>query len=120
MAKSMAVGLVLTLACAASQADNCEPIREQIEARYKAGGIPTVSLGIVDAGAAVSGKVVGTCGNGAKKIVLLAGTAGTAGTASAAAPASAAVPGAAAPSKAPPILTECKDGSVSTSGSCKK
>jgi len=117
MAKSMAVGLLLTLACAASQADNCEPIREQIEARYKAGGIPTVSLGIVDAGAAVSGKVVGTCGNGAKKIVLLAGTAGTA---SAAAPASAAVPGAAAPSKAPPILTECKDGSVSTSGSCKK
>lgn len=54
----------------APTADNCEPIRQQIEARFRAGGVQPV-LVVVDAGSAAGGRIVGTCGSGRRQIVRL-------------------------------------------------
>lgn len=115
MLKPFFAGLCLALASMAAHADNCEPIRAQIEAKYKSGGIVNFSLTTVDAGATGAGKVVGSCGNGTKRIVFIPGGQQPAGASAASAPA--AVP--ARPARKP-VLTECKDGTVSSTGSCRK
>lgn len=51
-------------------ADNCGPIRQQIEQRFRAGGVQP-ALAVVDAGLGAGGRIVGTCGNGRRQIVLL-------------------------------------------------
>lgn len=103
--------LAALAAASASHADNCEPIRAQIDARYRAGGIQHFSLAVVDAAASAPGKVVGSCANGRKRIMFSApGQPGAPASTPALAPRSAGEQ---------PILTECKDGSVSY-GSCRK
>ena len=82
-------------------ANNCEAIQQQIEARIKASGATGWTLTTVPVDAQLPGKVVGQCDLGRRKIVYQTGT-------SAAARAEA------------PILTECKDGSVSLGGDCPK
>ncbi len=109
------------LACAGSAAfasGNCEPIKAQIDARIRAAGVAQFTLTVVDAEAPAAGKVVGNCDKGTKKIVYVAGSAAPAGTVTPVAVA----PKPAAPAKRPnePILTECKDGSVSLGGDCRK
>ena len=102
---------------AAAQPDNCEPLREQIAARIRAGGIAQPQLQVVDQDTATPGRVVGTCGQGRRKIVWLAGTAG--GATPATRPAS----GASAPSARradDDLLTECKDGRVLRGGDCSR
>ena len=113
MLKRFLTAMAVLATVTASHANNCEPIRAQIEAKYRAGGIQNFSLVTVDAAASAPGKVVGSCSNGTKRIVF-----STPGPSSAAA---ASAPGAPAPRSTAekPILTECKDGSVSY-GSCKK
>lgn len=105
------------LACAGSAAQaagNCDQIKAQIDTKVRASGVSQFSLSVVDAEAPAVGKVVGSCDRGSKKIVYLAGAA-------AAAPAGAASKPAAAPRRSQePILTECKDGSVSLGGDCRK
>src|SRR5689334_21576125 len=92
--------LLAALLCAATagaahaQAASCEALRTQIDAKVRASGASGYTLAIVAADAKVAGKVVGSCELGTKKIVYAAGRA----------PAS-------APQEAP-ILTECKDGTV--------
>ena len=118
------LSFVLLPSLGAAQApDNCEPLRAQIEANIAAKGVTGFALTVVAADAAVAGTVVGTCGNGARKIVYAKG----------AAPAQAAAPVSARPAAAQPtrptapqrptrdedILTECKDGSVVRGGNCK-
>lgn len=117
-------------------ADNCEPIRQQIEARFRAGGIQAM-LAVVDAGAAGSagGRVVGTCGNGRRQIVRLgqaplpaAATAATTAPAATAVPATSTTattpatdrPADRAPEREPAdkIPTECKDGSIVIGPNC--
>jgi hypothetical protein len=119
MLKFIALMVPLALACTASYANNCEALREQIEGKIKAAGVASFTVVVVDNEASPSGKVVGTCAKGAKKIMY---------TQQSAAP-SAAMPVTAAsaskssvPAKKAPgaILTECKDGTVSVGGSCKK
>ena len=95
----------LSLASSASWANNCDAIRSQIETKIKASGVTDFSLAVVEADARTAGRVVGTCDLGTKKIVYA--------TSSASAPSS-------AKPKPQPILTECKDGSVSLGGECKK
>jgi hypothetical protein len=106
---------------AQAQADNCEPIRLQIEGRFRAGGVANPVLVVLPAGGAGAGRVVGSCGNGNRQIVLQAtGAAATVATAPSLAPAatSARATGhatgpATAPATAPDkIPTECKDGSI--------
>jgi hypothetical protein len=117
---------VLSALCGAAHADNCEPIRAQIETKIRDAGVAVFTVTVVPNAVATMGEVVGSCDNGQKKIVYARGAG--------AAPAPATTPPAAAsgaPKSVPPassrprrptpasdILTECKDGSVSRGGSC--
>ena len=76
--------------------NNCDSIRIQIDSRVRASGVTDFVLSVVDAGAKINGKVVGSCDLGTKKIVY---------------------------NQRPleeRILTECKDGTVTVGGDCKK
>lgn len=65
-----AVAPVPPQAQAVPAADNCEPIRQQIEARFRAGGVQPV-LVVTAVGNPAAGRIVGTCGNGRRQIVRL-------------------------------------------------
>jgi Protein of unknown function (DUF1161) len=93
--------LAMALMPAVGMANNCEAIQQQIEARIKASGATGWTLTTVPVDTQLPGKVVGQCDLGRRKIVYQAGTI------------------AAARAEAP-ILTECRDGSVSLGGDCPK
>lgn len=88
---------------------SCETLRAQIESRIAAAGVAHFSVTTVDANANAKGKVVGSCELGSKKIVYET-TDATGPSQSTAAP----KPRGAA------IVTECRDGSVSMGGDCRK
>lgn len=103
------------LACSAAaghaQGASCDAIRAQIDAKVRASGVNDFTLAVLDAEAPSSGRVVGSCELGTKKIVYER---------------SASAPQPAQPaqqprsrSKSSPIITECKDGTVSVGGDCK-
>jgi hypothetical protein len=94
-------GLLLALAAPAGAADTCEAIQARIDAKIRASGVQAFTLRTVDAAAKVDGKVVGSCDLGTKKIVY-------------------AQAGAAARPGKDAILTECKDGTVTLGGDCRK
>ena len=96
--------LATALICTSSHSDNCEPIAQQIEARMRAGGLPTPRLIVVDKGTASAGRVMGSCANGSKQILQVAG------------PASNDRPSPASDN----IPTECKDGRVVRGPDCSK
>lgn len=102
----VACTLSVAATSAGAQAANCDSIRAGIDAKIRASGASGYTLAVVAADAKVDGKVVGSCERGTKKIVYATG-----------APASA--PRAVAPTDAP-ILTECKDGTVTRGGDCKQ
>lgn len=106
--------LLCVVTGAAGAAQSCEQLRERIDAKVRASGATHYTVTTVDADATVgaSGKVVGSCELGAKKIVYTRGEVG----AVAAAPA----PPVTARPRGEPLLTECKDGSVSVGGDCRK
>jgi hypothetical protein len=118
MLKFSSIAISLALFCTASYADNCDDLRGQIESKIKAAGVVNFTVTVVDGAANASGKIVGSCGNGTKKIIYVQAPAQAAATVSAATP----VNKAATPAKksGDAILTECKDGTVSVGGSCKK
>ena len=118
MQKPTLTCLPLLLACSAGMAaDNCDSIRAQIDTRIRATGVADFTLTTLDMASTTPGKVVGSCALGSKKIVYLQG--GSAAGAPAAA-ASAAGRRPTKPAGNETILTECKDGSVSRGGDCKK
>ena len=105
-------GLLLAATPAAHAAAGCDQLRSEVEGKIAAAGVTRFSVTVVDANAPVtSGKVVGSCELGSKKLVYETAPAG---------------PGA-QPAAAPPvagagrerILTECRDGTVSMGGPCK-
>jgi Protein of unknown function (DUF1161) len=118
----------LTLLSSASFAETCDTIRAQIDAKVRAAGVQQFTLTTVDAGAKVAGKVVGSCDLGTKQIVYSQGPAAGSAAPTAAAgstgtptPATARAAPTPTPKKAQqPILTECRDGTVSMGGDCKK
>jgi hypothetical protein len=95
----------------------CQTLQAEIDAKIRAAGVASFTLLTVDSSADVPGRVVGTCGQGSKKIVYLAGTSAAAPGRPASSPAPAAK--VVSTVRAEPILTECKDGSVSVGGDCK-
>ena len=97
--------LLGSVACHANT--NCESIRTQIDAKVRASGVTDFVLSVVAAGAKVSGKVVGSCDLGTKKIVYSQSPL-------------AEPPRPKSRSDEVPLLTECKDGSVTVGGDCKK
>lgn len=116
---SLCAGAAALLWCftgAAGAAQSCDELRERIDAKVRASGATHYTVTTLDADATVgaSGKVVGSCELGTKKIVYTRGEEGTV----AAAPAPTAT--ATARPRGEPILTECKDGSVSVGGDCRK
>ena len=117
MAFALALTLTLTLAGTASQADNCAPMRAQIESKIKAAGVTNYSVVTVDSAASAAGKVVGSCGMGTKKIMYAKGDALGASPPATTPASKIAVP---VRTNAGAMLTECKDGTVSVGGDCKK
>ena len=91
-------------------ADNCETLRAGIEAKIAASGVTRFTVTTVDAQAPAAGQVVGTCDLGNKKIVYQREGAPASGDAAAPRPSA----------RNAPMLTECKDGSVSVGGDCSK
>lgn len=95
-------GPAAALVMPAAQALTCDELQAQIEAKLRAGGLKQVTVQTVEAASSAPGRVVGTCDRGARKILYRTGDAGSAP----------------APTRNAPILTECKDGSVSMGGTC--
>ena len=109
---------LLLLAGTAQAAGNCDSIRDQIDAKIRASGVSRFTLTVVDAGASAAGRNVGSCERGSKKILYVQDGKPDASTAMAAAPAG---PASAPRQRGPDgVLTECKDGTVSLSGNCRK
>lgn len=110
------LGLAALLLAGAAHAQNntgmsCETLRAQIEARIAASGVTDFSVTVADADAPTHGQAVGSCALGTRKIVYeRQGMSGSA------------APGAARPAGArgTPMLTECKDGTTSVGGDCRK
>jgi len=99
-----AAGLVLAVAATAGHASNCESIRAGIDAKIRAAGVTAYTLSTLPADAPTTAKVVGRCELGTKKIVYVQAPGG-------------ATPPAPADER---LLTECKDGTVSVGGDCRK
>lgn len=110
--------IALVFAGSASGASSCDAILSQIDAKIRASGVSRFTLTTVDADAPVVDKVVGTCDLGTKKIVYAQNDPAAAPPNNDAS-ASGARPSPPQPRREP-ILTECKDGSVSVGGDCKK
>lgn len=109
MLKSFSPFAAGVLLSTAAHADNCEPLRAQIEANIASKGVTAFTVTVVDAEAVVAGDTVGTCGLGEKKIVYARVT--EAASASAVRPQR--------PTPDEEIWVECKDGSMVQGGGCK-
>ncbi|QNK65408.1 DUF1161 domain-containing protein [Variovorax sp. PAMC26660] len=93
------------LAGAAHSAENCEDLRARIESSIAAAGVTRFTVTVVDANASANGQTVGSCELGSKKVMYERDVGPG--------------PSAARPTVAP-MLTECKDGTVSVGGDCRK
>ena len=102
------IPLGFLVAGTASAASSCETLRADIEARIAASGVTRFAVTTLDASAPATGQVVGSCELGSKKIVYSR----EGGTVAAA--------DAPRPRQGAPMLTECRDGSVSVGGDCRK
>jgi hypothetical protein len=116
MSPSRLIPALLLLGSTTAWADNCDAIREQIDAKIKASGLTRHELSVADAGTAPGGLVVGSCGNGMRRILLKAPEAS--GSSAKPAPPRRQAPAARAEHDA--ILTECLDGSMAVGATCKK
>lgn len=61
--------LLLVPGFVAAQAKSCDDLKSEIAKKIEANGVTSYSLDIMDKDAQTDGKLVGTCGGGAKKIV---------------------------------------------------
>jgi hypothetical protein len=120
MLKPAYFATLLVLACTTSYANNCDDLKAQIEGKIKAAGVANFTVTVADTAANAAGKVVGSCDKGAKKIMYLQSPATSAAPASTASASSAKPKPPAKASGGNAILTECKDGSSSIGGTCKK
>jgi NADPH-dependent curcumin reductase CurA len=103
---------------AANAAGICEPLREQIEVQIAATGATGFAVIVVDQNVDVTGKVVGTCAKGTRKLVYV--RASKASPAAASRPAQPPVSGQKPAPKGVNVITECRDGTVvQGNASCK-
>jgi hypothetical protein len=118
MTKPVLFALASLLAGSAASATNCDALRDQIDAKINAAGVLRYSVTVVDAGDGVSGRVVGSCDFGKKKIVYRQETGADPQAPAPAAAAPHAAQG--RPARAEPVLTECREGYVAMGGDCRK
>jgi hypothetical protein len=109
--------VAMLLAGTASGATTCDSVKSQIDAKIRASGVTQYTLITVEASSRANGKVVGTCDFGTKKIMYSQGDLPVAPASNGAASGARIAP---APSRNEPILTECRDGTTSVGGDCKK
>lgn len=111
--------LLTTLHCHAdAQAVTCEELRARIEAKIRSNGVKDFTVEVFEAATRVQGRVVGTCGGGERKLVYTKGKASGPVPVQPPPAAGASAAHTARP-KATPVITECADGRVITTGSCK-
>ena len=110
MTRTWLIPMAWAVCANALAADTCESLRADIEAKIRANGVTQFTVVVADIEAEVAGQVVGTCAQGARKIVY----ARQDGIAPGAAPPRAVQGG------DEPVLTECKDGTVSVGGDCRQ
>ncbi len=112
--KHIATATLSVLLTLPGYAITCESLKAEVQAKFKAGGVQDFSIAVVAADAVIPGKVVGTCDLGKNKLIYAPGAG--------AVPSSLGAPALVAKktSTQPTVITECKDGSTSTNGSCKK
>ena len=67
--KIMLIGAMLLGASTVYAAKDCNELKDEIAAKIDAKGVANYSLEIIENSEEESGKVVGTCGGGTKKIV---------------------------------------------------
>jgi len=115
--RTLSLAAVLLLGCVTVHAASCEDIRAKIEAKLNAAGVEKYSLTVVDAAATSPGKVVGTCDLGRKKILYAKDPSPND---SPAAPTSPIAPQPPSKADSSAILTECRDGSASVGGDCRR
>jgi Protein of unknown function (DUF1161) len=100
-----------------SHAVGCEDLRAEVESKIRSTGVAQFTVSIVEASASAPGKVVGTCDQGSKKLLYTQAKSVAASAKALPEPS----PAPARPArKVEPILTECKDGSVSMNSDCKE
>ncbi len=104
------VAVAALLQSSACLAIDCDVLRGEVQAKIRSAGVQEFSVSIAKADAVAPGKVVGTCDQGRGKLLLQRPAIANDAAAGAS-------PGTAKPPL--PILTECRDGSVSVSGNCK-
>jgi hypothetical protein len=92
-------------------------MRISIEDKIRRNGVTNFRVLIVDAAATSTGRIVGTCQSGTKKLVYVQGLKPSAPSASSAA---VAPPRARARTPVEAMITECFDGRVYRDGLCKK
>ena len=105
-----------------AQGASCDAIRAQIDAKVRASGVSDFTLAVLDADAPSSGRVVGSCELGTKKIVYERGASSSSSSPASQQPMPQQPPPPQAPRAKPrssPIITECRDGSVSVGGDCR-
>jgi hypothetical protein len=66
--------LIVAVIPVAALARDCNEVKAEIDAKITAKGVTGYVLEVVDAPSASEGKIVGTCGGGAKQIVYRRGT----------------------------------------------
>ena len=71
MIRDIALASLVLTAALPSHALTCDELQAQIAAKIQAAGVTRFTLTVVDAQADACGKVVGSCNNGASKIVYL-------------------------------------------------
>lgn len=93
----------------------CDELRAEVEAKIRAAGVSQFSVTVAAAAASAPGQVVGSCDNGSRKLLYQRPGSRPTDTA---APAPSTGPRPA--TKSEPILTECKDGTVSLHTDCRR
>jgi hypothetical protein len=112
---AIAALLFCALPCSAI---TCDELRSEVEAKIRGGGAKHFTVTVIDMAAPATGRVVGSCDLGRKKLVYQQ-------TKVSAGPTDKKPPPAPPTStrsvkQDDPIPTECRDGSISMTGTCKQ
>ncbi len=105
---------------ASAQAVSCEELRAKVEAKIRGNGVTVFAVEIIESTSKPQGQVVGTCERGTKQLVYSPGSSKTGSPSEPARAAAAASAASGSKSKSAAVITECADGRVITTGSCKK
>lgn len=123
MLKATLTSMAFGLACGTAVGQTCEAIQAAIEQKIRATGTADFNLTTVPTESTAAGKLVGSCDRGAKKILYTRAVSAAGASAVAAGPSAKPLrsdPNRPKPATPAPMLTECKDGSMSLGGDCKK